>query len=63
MIALHFVLLITALSVVISCRLSPEVTWFTYYVGGVAGLFASGVMLEAWNRKRRRDEIEAGQRR
>ncbi|MBN2125843.1 MAG: hypothetical protein JW821_16210 [Deltaproteobacteria bacterium] len=59
MIALHFILLVTALGVVISCRLSPEVTWFTYYIGGVVGLFGSGIMLEAWNRKRRREEIEA----
>lgn len=56
MIPLQFIILITGISVFISHHLSTEVTWFTYYIGGVAGLLGSGFALEFWNRRKRKAE-------
>jgi uncharacterized membrane protein SirB2 len=56
MIPLLFILIVTGLSILISCHFSPEITWFTYYIGAVIGLFISGLALEFWNRRKRRDE-------
>jgi len=58
MIPLLFIILVTGLSVFVSWYYSSEVTWFTYYVGGIAGLLVSGIALEIWNRKRRAKEEE-----
>ena len=60
MLALLFILLITALSVLISIQFSPEdeVTWLTYYIGGVAGLFVSATIIHYWNKRRRKKEEE-----
>lgn len=59
---LIFVLVVLGLSIMISLRLSEEVTWFTYYKGGVAGLLVSGVLLEVWVRRRRARELEKRRR-
>ena len=56
MIPLLFMLLVTGLGVLVSGHFSPEVTWFTYFVGGVAGLFVSSVVLEIYNKRRRKKE-------
>lgn len=56
MIPLLFILIVTGLSTLISCHFSPQITWFTYYLGGVIGLFVSGIALDFWNRRNRRDE-------
>ena len=56
MIALIFILLITALGILLSVYFSPEVTWFTYYVGGIGGLFVSAALLHFWNKKRAKKE-------
>ena len=56
MIPLLFILIVTGLSILISCHLSPEITWFTYYIGAVIGLFMSGMALEFWNKRNRGDE-------
>ena len=56
MIPLLFILIVTVLAVLISEHFSPEVTWFTYFVGGVAGLFVSSVVLEIYNKRRRKKE-------
>jgi len=56
MIPLLFILTVTGFSILISCHLSPEITWFTYYIGAVIGLFMSGIALDFWNRINRGDE-------
>ncbi len=56
MLPLLFILIVTGLSILISCLLSDEITWFTYYIGTVAGLLISGIALGFWNRRSRRDE-------
>ena len=55
MIPLLFILMVTWLSILISCHMSPEITWFTYYMGAVIGLFVSGMALDLWNKRTRRD--------
>lgn len=54
MLPLIFILFITGLSVAIAYHFSSEVTWFTYYLGGIIGVFISSVVLEIWTRRRRR---------
>jgi hypothetical protein len=54
MIPLLFIVTVTGLSMLISCHFSPEITWFTYYIGGMTGLFVSGTALDFWNWKIRR---------
>ena len=49
MMPLLFILAVTGLSMLISCHFSPEITWFTYYIGGMIGLFVSGTALDFWN--------------
>lgn len=56
MLPLLFILCITGLSIVVAYRFSSEVTWFTYYLGGIIGLFISSVILEFWTRRRRKKE-------
>ena len=56
MIPLLFILIVTGLSILISCHLSPEITWFTYCIGAVIGLFISGMALASWDRRNRGDE-------
>ena len=48
----------TLLGILISNYFSSETNWFTYYRGGIAGVFLSGVILEFWNRRRKRKEGE-----
>jgi hypothetical protein len=55
MIPLLFILMVTWLSILFSCHFSPEITWFTYYMGAVIGLFASGMALDLWTKRNRRD--------
>jgi L-lactate permease len=58
MIPLLFIILVTGLSILVSAQFSSKVTWFTYYVGGIAGLLVSGLALEIWNKRRRAKEEE-----
>ena len=55
MIPLLFILMVTWLSILVSRHMSPEITWFTYYLGTVIGLFVSGTVLDFWNKRTRRD--------
>lgn len=58
MAAFFFIVLVTSLSIFFSYSISEEITWFTYYLGGLAGLFLSSLILEAWNkRKKKKDEV------
>jgi len=54
--ALLFIVFITGLSILISHFFSPEVTWFTYYIGGMVGFIVSAFCLQIWNRRRRKKE-------
>ena len=56
MLPLLFILLVIALSVVVSCQLTEKITWFTYYIGIMSGLLISGIVLEFWNRRTRKRE-------
>ena len=55
MLALIFIIITTWLGIETSTRFSEEVTWFTYYLGGVFGLFLSGIGLELWNKWKKRE--------
>jgi hypothetical protein len=56
MFPLLFILGVIGLSVYVSTFFVSEVTFFTYYVGGVIGMFASGIALEFWIRRKRKEE-------
>jgi hypothetical protein len=58
MLSLAFILAITGISIYISCSISPQVTWFEYYKGGVIGLFISGLLLQVWNKRKRNQEMK-----
>ena len=59
MLALLFILFITAIGVLTSVNLSQEVTWFTYYIGGIIGLFVSSAVLHFWNKKKgKKDSVD-----
>ena len=58
MLPLLFILLVIALSVLVTCQLSEKITWFTYYIGIMSGLLISGIVLEFSNRRRRKREQE-----
>jgi uncharacterized membrane protein YqjE len=56
---LLFILAVTGLSLLIAYRFSPEGSWFSLYIGGIAGLLVSGAALGMWNkRKRAKEEAE-----
>ena len=55
MIPLLFILMVTGLSILVSCHVTPIVTWFTYYLGAVIGLFVSGMAIDFWEKRSRRD--------
>ena len=57
---LLFIIVVVGVSLLISSHVSREVTCFTYYAGGMAGLLVSGAALGFWNkRKRKKEEEEA----
>ena len=56
MLALIYIVTVTALSIWMTLHVSTNVTWFTYFIGGVMGLFVSAIGLDAWNRKQRNSE-------
>ena len=56
MFPLLFILGVIGLSIYISTFFVSEVTFFTYYVGGVVGLFISGIALEFWTRRKQKQE-------
>ena len=53
---LLFILVVTGFSVLISHNFSADVTWFTYYIGGMSGLIMSGISIEIWNKRMRKQE-------
>ena len=53
---LLFIFTVMATSLHVAIRLSHEATWFTYYLGGVAGLLVSSMILEIWTRQTRKHE-------
>ena len=56
MLPLLFVLTVIATSLHVACNVSHEVTWFTYYLGTMAGLFVSSIILEIWNKQVKKRE-------
>lgn len=58
MLALLFILIITGLCILISYIFSPEITWLTYYLGAVAGLLVSAVIIQIWTRIKKKKEEE-----
>lgn len=54
MLPLLFILFVTGISIVATCYLSENITWFTYYLGGVIGLLVSSIFLEIWTRRKRK---------
>ena len=58
MFSLLFIIIVTFISVLISYSMSDDVTWFDYYKGGVIGLLISGVILQIWNKIKRKQEMK-----
>jgi hypothetical protein len=58
MFSFAFIVIVTGISILISYSLSDSVTWLDYYRGGVIGLFISGVILQIWNKQKRKQELE-----
>jgi hypothetical protein len=58
MLSLIFILAVTGISIYVSCSISHTATWFEYYKGGVVGLFISGLVLQIWNKRKRKKEME-----
>ncbi len=58
MISLAFIVIVTCISIFISYSLSSDTTWFDYYKGGVIGLFIAGVILQVWNKRKKKLEME-----
>ncbi len=58
MFSLAFIVIVTYMSVFISYSLSDDPTWFDYYKGGVIGLFISGIILQIWNRRKKKLEMK-----
>jgi hypothetical protein len=56
MLPLLFILIVTGLSISVSCLLSERITWLTYYMGTMSGLLISGVAIDLWNWVSRRRE-------
>jgi len=51
MISLIFIIVITGTSIFITYSISPDISWFDYYKGGLIGLLISGIILKLWNKK------------
>jgi hypothetical protein len=56
MLPLLFILIVTGLSISVSCLLSERITWLTYYMGTMSGLLISGVAIDLWYWVSRRRE-------
>ena len=54
MLPLLFILFVTGVSILVTYHFSEDVTWFTFYIGGVVGLLASSTILEIWTRRKRK---------
>lgn len=55
---LALIVIITGISIFVSCSLSDNVTWFEYYKGGVVGLLISGVIIHILNISRKKQEMK-----
>ena len=58
MLSFLFIVIITAISIFISCVTSDNVTWFDYYTGGVIGFLLSGIILQIYNKRKKEQEIK-----
>jgi len=55
---LLFIIVVTGSSIQISRYFSTDVTWFTHYIGGMAGIIVSAIFIGFWNKRRRKAEEE-----
>ena len=53
---LIIILAFVGLGIFVSCRITEDATWLTYYLGALGGMFVSGIGLDIWNRRRRKIE-------
>lgn len=51
-----FILAVVGLSIVVNYLRSEEITWLTYYMGTMVGFLISGVVLDLWNWRSRKQE-------
>jgi hypothetical protein len=58
MLPLLFMLSVVTAGILVALQIGDESTWFTYYQGGVVGLFLSSVALEIWNKRKKKIEEE-----
>jgi len=54
---LALIVLITGISMFVSCSLNDNPTWFDYYKGGVVGLLISGIIIHILNISRKKKEM------
>ena len=62
MLALIFILLVTAFGVLVNINLHETNTWLDYYTGAVSGMLISGIILQFVNKRRRKKELEKEKR-
>jgi len=55
MIPLLRILMVSGCSILISCQVTTQVTWFTYHIGAAIGIGVSRMFLGFWNKRNRRD--------
>jgi predicted tellurium resistance membrane protein TerC len=53
---LLFIIIVTGISIIISHKYVAEKTWLTYYTATMISFLVSGIVLEIWNRRRRKQE-------
>ena len=58
MLPLLFMLSVVTAGILVALQIGDGSTWFTYYQGGIVGLFVSSVALEFWNKRKKRLEAE-----
>ena len=56
MLPLLFILVVITLSISVALQISEEISWFTYYTGGMIGVLISSLVLEFWNKRKRKKE-------
>jgi len=56
MLPLLFILIVVGLSILVNYLRSEEITWLTYYMGTMVGFLISGVVLDLWNWRSRKQE-------
>ena len=58
MLPLLFMVFVVTAGILVALQIGDGSTWFTYYQGGIVGLFVSSVALEFWNKRKKKIEEE-----